>query len=73
MCHVTLATPNKGIVMHHEANTSRSQLVLWRKSHARTVVRECRKGDDESLREKGKFAPPPKKNPLTDGYQKLCR
>jgi len=32
-------------------------------SHTRTVVRECRKGDDESLWERGKFDPPPPKTP----------
>ena len=42
-------------------------------SHARTVVRECCKGDDESQWERGKFDPPPPKNPLTDGHQNLCR
>jgi len=46
---------------------------LWVKlcsvrSHARTVVRECCKGDDESQWEMGKFDPPPPKNPLTDGH-----
>jgi len=45
----------------------------WRGSHTRTVVRECCKGDDESQWEKGKFDPPPPKNPLTDGHQNLCR
>ena len=38
-------------------------------SHARTVVRECCKGDDDSQWERGKFDPPPPKNPLTDGHQ----
>jgi len=38
-------------------------------SHTRTVVRECCKEDDESLWERGKFDPPPPKNPLTDGHQ----
>ena len=42
-------------------------------SHARTVVRECCKGDDESQWERGKFEPPPPKNPLTDYHQNLCR
>jgi len=41
-------------------------------SHARTVVRECCKGDDESHWERGKFDPPPPKNSLTDGHQNLC-
>ena len=41
-------------------------------SHARTVLRECCKGDDESQWERGKFDPPPPKNPLTDGHQNLC-
>ena len=40
-------------------------------SHARTVVRECCKGDDESQWERGKFDPPPPKNPWTDGHQKF--
>ena len=34
-------------------------------SHARTVVRDCCKGDDESQWERGKFDPPPPKNPLS--------
>ena len=42
-----------------------------RRSHARTVVRECCKGDDESQWERVKFDPPPPKNPLTDGHQNL--
>ena len=42
-------------------------------SHARTVVRECCKGDDESQWERGKFDLPPPKNPITDGHQNLCR
>jgi len=41
-------------------------------SHTRTVVRECCKGDDESLWQRGKFDPPPPKNPSTDGHQNLC-
>jgi len=41
------------------------------KSHARTVVRECCKGDDESQWERVKFDPPPPKNHLTDGHQNL--
>jgi len=41
-------------------------------SRARAVVRECYKGDDKSQWEKGKFDPPPLKNPLTDGHQNLC-
>ena len=40
-------------------------------SHARTVVRECCKGDDESQWERVKFDPPPPKHPLTDGHQNL--
>jgi len=36
--------------------------VLW--SHARTVVRECCKGDDESQWERGKFDPPATQKPL---------
>jgi len=40
-------------------------------SHTRTVVRECCKGDDQSLWEMGKFDPPPLKNPSTDGHQ-IC-
>jgi len=44
----------------------RSSLVysLLLLSHARTVVRECCKGDDESLWERGKFDPSPPKKPL---------
>jgi len=41
--------------------------------HTRTVDRECCKGDDETLWERGKFDPPPPKTPSTDGYQNLCR
>ena len=33
-------------------------------SHARTVVRECCKGDDESQWEMGKFDPPATQKPL---------
>ena len=49
--------------------------MMWmdERSHARTVVRECCKDDDESQWERGKFDPPPPKNPLTDGHQNLCR
>jgi len=47
-------------------NRENARLLL---SHARTVVRECCKGDDESQRERGKFDPQPPKNPLTDGHQ----
>ena len=43
----------------------------YKLSHARTVVRECCKGDDESQWERVKFDPPPPKNPLTDGHQNL--
>jgi len=39
-----------------------------RKSHT-----ECCKGDDESLWKRGKFDPPPPKNPLIDGHQNMCR
>ena len=48
----------------------RGVLCNW-SSHARTVVRECCKGDDESQWERVKFDPPPPKNPLTDGHQNL--
>jgi len=34
-----------------------------------SVVRECYKGDDESLWARGKLDPPSPKNPLTDGHQ----
>ena len=36
-------------------------------------MRECYKGYDESQWERGKFDPPPPKNPLTDGHQNYCR
>ena len=49
----------------------RKEISLNSLSHARTVVRECCKGDDESQWEMGKFDPPPPKNPLTDGHQKF--
>jgi len=42
-------------------------------SYTRMVVREYCKGDDESQWERGKFDPPPPKNPLTDGHQNLYR
>jgi len=48
-------------------------VILFCPSYARTVVRECCKGDDESQWERGKFDPPPPKIPLTDGHQNLCR
>ena len=35
--------------------------------HTCTVERECCEGDDETLWERGKFDPPPPKNPSTDG------
>ena len=54
----------------HSGHSPRGMTVT---SHARTVVRECCKGDDESQWERGKFDPPPPKNPLTDGHQNLCR
>jgi len=57
---------------HKMANVSRPY-ILRRQSHARTVGRECCKGDDESQWEKGKFDPPPPKNPLTDGHQNLWK
>ena len=40
-------------------------------SHARTVVRECCKGDDESQWEMGKFDPPPPKNTLNQWSPKF--
>ena len=46
---------------------------FWNSSHTRTVVRECCKGNDQSLWERGKFDPPPHKNLSTDGHQNLCR
>ena len=48
-----------------------SSVIALTTSHARTVVRECCKGDDESQWERVKFDPPPPKNPLTDGHQNL--
>jgi len=42
-------------------------------SHTRTVVRECCKGDYQSQWERGKFDPPPPKNPSADSHQNLCR
>jgi len=55
--------------IHLTANLPRNLLV---KSHTRTVVRECCKGDDESQWERVKFdPPPPPKNPLTDAHQNL--
>ena len=43
------------------------------RSHSRTVVRECCKGDDQSQWETEIFDPPPPKNPLSDVHQNLCR
>jgi len=42
-------------------------------SYARTVVLECSKGDDKSLREREKLDPRHPKNPLNDGRQNLCK
>ena len=42
-------------------------------SHTRTVVWECCKGDYQSQWERGKFDPPPPKNPSADSHQNLCR
>ena len=36
------------------------------KSHTRTVVRECFKGDEASQWKRPKFDPSPHQNPLTD-------
>jgi len=41
------------------------------RSHTRTVVRECCKGDDASQWENGKFDPLSPPNPLTDRHKKL--
>ena len=46
---------------------------IHNRSHNITHSRECCKGDDESQWERGKFDPPPPKNPLADGHQNLCR
>ena len=48
---------------NHEHNNTRWEHKA-KTSHARTVVRECCKGDDESQWEMGKFDPPPPKNPF---------
>jgi len=42
-------------------------------SYTRTVVLECSKGDDKSLREREKLDPRHRKNPLNDGRQNLCK
>jgi len=39
------------------------------KSHARTVVRECYKGNDESQWERGRFDP---RHPKTPVVTKIC-
>ena len=44
---------------------------MFSKSHTRTVVRECCKGDDASQWENGKFDPLPPTNPSTNRHQKL--
>jgi len=41
-----------------------SEISYLTESHARTVARECCKGDDESQWERGKFDPPPPKKTL---------
>ena len=41
-------------------------LHLLLKSHTRTVVRECCKGDEASQWRKPKFDPPPRPNPVSD-------
>jgi len=41
--------------------------------HTRMVVRECCKGDDESLRARAKFDRPPPRYSLTDRHQHLHR
>jgi len=48
--------------IHHEAE-KRNHFCLMNKSNTRTVVRECCKGDDESLCKRRKFDPPPPTNP----------
>jgi len=68
---VSIRQTVEGIVTHQADNDAR--FCHRRPSHARTVVRECCKGDDESQLERGKFDLPPPKNPLTDGHQNLCR
>ena len=61
------------LCMRDFAPLGQSDSATFGGSHTRTVVRECCKGDDESQWERGKFDPPPPKNPLTDGHQNLCR
>ena len=71
-CNKTFRTPLTDHVAHAQKLTQRLAQ-RYTLSHARTVVRECCKGDDESQWERGKFDPPPPKNPLTDGHKNLCR
>jgi len=47
-------------------NTARKAIY---KSHTRTVVRECFKGDETSQWKRPKFDPSPHQNPLTDHYK----
>jgi len=50
---------------------TRGHLMKLTRSHTRTVVRECCKGDDASQWENGKFDPLPHPNPLNDRHKKL--
>jgi len=43
------------------------------KSHIRTVVRECCKGDDASQWRNRKFDPPPRSNPISDSHKSWQR
>ena len=57
-------TQNLSCILGSQAwNYSCSLLIIISLSHARTVVRECCKGDDESQWERGKFDPRHPKTP----------
>ena len=58
--------------MPEDSKQSDNTYINLKSSHARTVVRECCKRDDESHWEMGIFDPQPPNNPLTDGHQNLC-
>ena len=73
LLQLALTPPASGSRAALRASPARSGAVAVERSHARTVVRECCKGNDESQWERVKFDPPPPKNPLTDGHHNLCR
>ena len=53
LVHVIAYTVTNNLLVDVRTSPSRRELICL--SHARTVVRECCKGDDESRWERGKF------------------